>query len=216
MATLISARQWRSVIRCRERSLSWMPDFGNEASPPGLDGTRQYRSSNGGGLWRATLTAVQLRTREQVLAWFATEVLLKGGMEPIDVPLLLDRYQPQLEAGTSIAVRAIMGGWPARAVTGRVTTEGTTTLEAGQHFSVYDATTYGWRLHRIAVVAATEFPERFDLTFWPPTRFVVADDQPLEIDDPHCVMRLASSDAMDLDLERRVRGEPSVSFVEAY
>lgn len=214
--SLVSAAQWPDVIKCRERSLSWMSDFGNQASPPGLDGTRQYRSLNGGGLWRAVLNVVQLRTREQILAWMAMEVLLKGGAMPVDVPLLLYRYQPRLEAGTSIAVRAIMGGWPARAVTGRVTTEGTTTLEPGQHFSIYDGTTYGWRLHRIAAVAATEFPQRFDLTFWPPTRFIVPDDEPLEIEEPRCVMRLAESDAMDLELELRKRGGPSVVFTEAY
>jgi hypothetical protein len=78
--TIPSAMPWPSALLCRERSLQWIPDYGHEASPPALDGTRQFGSSNGGGLWRAMLNGVQLRTPEHVKAWLAFEIQLRGGM----------------------------------------------------------------------------------------------------------------------------------------
>jgi hypothetical protein len=121
--TIPSAMPWPSALLCRERSLQWIPDYGHEASPPALDGTRQFGSSNGGGLWRAMLNGVQLRTPEHVKAWLAFEIQLRGGMTPIDVPLFLG-HQPRPDSGTSVNIRAD-----------------------------HDGTTYGWRLHRIETVA---------------------------------------------------------------
>lgn len=205
--TIISAMPWPSPLLLRERSLQWIPDYGHEASPPALDGTRQFGSNNGGGLWRCTLSGVQLRRPEHVKAWLAFEVGLRGGMTPLDVPLFLKGYQP------NSTVAATNGGWPARAISGRVTVSGEP-IEPGQHFSDYDSSVYGWRLHRIET-AEESSGNLVNITFWPPARFAVADSHALEITSPRCVMRLAGSGSTDLDLEYRKRGDPDASFVEA-
>lgn len=215
MATITDAEQWPEELE-RERSLRWTPDFGNEAGPPALDGTRQYRNTNGGGLWRAAFNTVQLRSRPQVLAWLATEALLQGGKTPIDVPLLLCQLQPRTADHTPIVITA-SGGWAAQAMSGRVDLENAGTLTPGMHFSDYDATIYGWRLHRIMTVSAAGSgggPNMRDITFWPPARFAVADNHQLEFDEPRCVMRLEGT--MDVELEMRRRGDPSVEFIEAF
>lgn len=211
--TIPSAMPWPTALLCRERSLQWIPDYGHEASPPALDGTRQFGSSNGGGLWRSMLNGVQLRTPEHVKAWLAFEIQLRGGMTPIDVPLFLG-HQPRPDSGTSVNIKAVNGGWAARAVSGRVELVNAQTLEAGQHFADHDGTTYGWRLHRIETVAFSS-GDLADITFWPPARFAVANNHRLEFDDPKCVMRLAGSGSTDLTLEYRKRGDPDASFVEA-
>lgn len=214
MATIVAAEQWPEILR-RERVLSWRPDFGNEAGPPALDGSRQYRNSNGGGLWRASLQAVQLRRREHVLAWLGTEVLLRGGMTPVNVPLMFYSLTPRMDVATTVITA--VGAMAARAVSGRVDLEHAGTLSAGMHFSAYDVTTYGWRLHRLSSVAAVGGqPTQRDIAFWPPLRFAVADNYAFEWDNPRCVMRLAASDVMDVELEQRKRGDPSAEFEEAY
>lgn len=216
--TIPDAMSWPDALTCRERALSWLPDFQSQASPPALDGTRQFGSSSGGGLWRCSLTAVQLRVPQHVQAWLAFEVALRGGMTPIDVPLFLGG-QPRPIIGATALITAV-GGWAARAISGRVDLEDATGLEPGQHFADYDATLYGWRLHRIETVefatsGGSGAPASYrDIVFWPPARFAVADNHALEIDNPRCVMRLAGSGSTDLDLELRKRGNPNAEFVE--
>ncbi len=213
--TIPSAMQWPAELLLRERALQWIPDFNNTASPPALDGTRQFGSSNGGGLWRANLSAVQLRRPSHIKAWLAFEIALRGGMVPIDVPLFLTGYQPTFNgAHSGVIIQAAGAGWAARAISGRVRLINADNLEAGQHFADYDATTYGWRLHRIETVSVSS-GDVVDITFWPPARFAVANTHVLEFDNPRCVMRLAGSGSTDLQLEYRKRGDPNAEFVEA-
>lgn len=211
--TIPSAAAWPEILE-RERVTSWMPDFGNESSPPALDGTRQYRSSNGGGLWRANFKAAQLRRQAHVLAWMGMEVTLRGGMTPVDVPYCGYRPSPGgvvtvVEAAHAAAARDI-------SMAVNVTTAGP--ILPGHHFSVHSAT-LGWRLYRIEGVSAHSgggSAATYDISFWPPLRFAIADGTDLEFDHPRCVMRLSESGSMDLDLELRKRGDPSAEFEEAF
>jgi hypothetical protein len=50
----------------------------------------------------------------------------------------------------------------------------------------------------------------------PPLREATAAAVRAEFDYPKCVMKLAKPDAMDLALERRIFGAPSVQFVEDF
>lgn len=221
--TIPAAASWPAVLK-RERSLSWKPDFGNESSPPALDGTRQYRNTNGGGLWRASFLNFQLMTREQVLAWEGTEVLLRGGMTPVDVPHCA--YRPRrINPAVAIVAKAQIGGWAARAISGVIAIAHADSLIAGMHFADYDASVYGWRLYRVETAVAGEtFLDTgvgagftlYSVTFWPPARKAVADNHTLEIEDPKCVMRLAASDSMDVALELRKYGNPNAEFIEAF
>jgi hypothetical protein len=215
MATIPSAIQWPSALD-RERTLLWEQWFMNEQSPPTLDGTVQVRNINGGGLWRAARNTVQLRTKAQVLAWQGLTTQLRGGLQPIDVPLGLCAQQPKPSGGGSISI-AVVGTTAARAVAMRVVLTSSGEVLPGMHFSDYDASIYGWRLYAIDTVAAVMGqPTQRDITFWPPLRFAAADAHALEFDEPRCVMKLQASDSMMLELDLRKRGDPSAQFIEAF
>lgn len=193
----------------------WQYAFMNESSPPTLDGTIQVRNSNGGGLVHASLNGVQLRTQEQIIAWQAFEVAIKGGLEPVDVPLLLCAQKPNPVSSGNLSIKAV-GDVAARAVSMRIELENADEVPAGIHFSDYSAL-YGWRLYFIGTVATViSHPTWRDITFGPPLRFAIADGHELEFEEPRCVMRLATSDAMAMELEYRKRGNPSASFIEAF
>jgi hypothetical protein len=81
------------------------------------------------------------------------------------------------------------------------------TLQPGQVFSL------GERLYQITDVIDLTGTLR-QLSFMPPAREAVAADTELEFTNPVCRMRLASDDAMALDLDMNKRGFPSVDFVE--
>ena len=207
-ATIIAPESWPDTLR-REKALSWIPDFQNQAGPQGLDGTRQYRNTNGGGLWRCHFNGEQLFHVEHVRSWLGMEVLLRGGITPVNVPLMLWRYQPAPGA----AITSV-GGWAARAITGTIHSAATIPLP-GMHFSDFDGTTYGWRLHRIASAVAAG-SDNYTVTFWPPARFAVVNGHALETENCKCVMRLATTDSMDIELEQRRRGNPNAEFEEAF
>lgn len=213
--TIVDAAQWPEILE-RERSISWIPEFFNERGPPGLDGTSQYRNSIGGGLWRAVFAGVQLRRSDHRRAWLEMEVVLRGGATPIDVPLLL--CDPSSSPTTPVTTDA---EWPARSIGGRIAiadnADDYPLLKAGVHFS-FNHSQYGWRLHRIESVTPVVGQEsaKKDITFWPPTRQLAPISKTLVFNNPRCVMRLASSNSMDLELEMRKRGNPNAEFIEAY
>jgi hypothetical protein len=196
----------------RERALTWAPDFMNEAGPPSLDGSRQFRSLSGGGAWRSTFDGVQIRTAAHRKAWRALEVTLKGGMTPVDVPVCAERPR-QAGGGMAVSIVAVTPGWAARAVAGRIDLVDSTVIEPGMFFSDYDATTYGWRVYLIDSVTPVSGTQ-YDITFWPPARFAVAAAHGLEFEEPRCVMQLAASDAMNMELAQRRFGDPGADFIE--
>lgn len=200
----------------RERSLSWVPFFQNERGPATLDGTYQSRNANGGGLWEATFNGVQIRNAQHRKDWRAFQIAARGGMQPINVPCCAER--PRSTQGTTPQIYTV-DGWAARAVSGRVELVDSTEIEAGMFFSDYDAAVYGWRLYLIEEVTTPGSPGAAnyrDITFWPPARFAagLTGSHLLEFDHPRCVMQLASSDSMDLELEQRRFGNPTAEFIE--
>jgi hypothetical protein len=219
MATIVSAVQWPDVLK-RDRIVSWTPEFQNTVSAPTISGQRQVANLNGGGLWRASFESVYLRTPEQIRAWRAMQIRLQGGLVPIDVPVCLHVQQPfPVASGRPDFASAItvvtVGSTAARAVALRLSITLAGTIAEGQFFSVYDATTYGNRLHMIDTVAAVGGqPAQRDITFWPPLRFALSGGATLEFKSPKCVMALDRSDAMLLKHENRKRGTSDVSFVE--
>lgn len=214
MPTIIAALAWPAALE-REQSLSWMPQWGNEYSPPTLDGTVQVRNTNGGGLWTATFGNIPLWTRAEILAWQEMEGLLMGGLEPVRVPLLLCRQEPTPSSGVIDIVT--VGSSAARATTIVVDLINSGALSAGMHFSYNHTVALGHRLYRIKTVSAVSgFPTRRSLTIWPPLRAAIASVQSLRFEDPLCVMRLAAPDVMKLELQLRKRGQPSASFIEAF
>ena len=76
-----------------------------------------------------------------------------------------------------------------------------------------------FRAQLAAVAAVADVvgqPTQRSLTIWPPLRASIDDDLARVFDEVRCVMKLATSDAMKNELDLRVSGMPSVSFVEAF
>ena len=214
MATLITAYSWPAALE-RERSVTWQPQWGNNYSPPTIDKTIQVSNTDGGGLWLATFANVTVWSRAQVLAWQEMEVLLMGGLEPVNLPMLLCNQEPTPTSG-AIEIRTV-GATAARATTIVVNLVNSGALVAGMHFSYnFTAALLGHRMFRIKTVAAViGQPTQRSLTIWPPLRAAIADAQELRFRLPLCVMKLAAPDVMKLDLDLRRRGAPSANFIEA-
>lgn len=213
MATIPDALTWPTNME-RERSMSWMPQFGNESSPPTLDGTVQVRNGNGGGLWTASFNGMVVNTRARALVWQQLEVRMMGGLEPVDVPFMAYTQKPYTSLG-SIVIRTV-GAVAARATAMTINLVQSGDVNPGMHFSRYHAT-YGHRMYRIATVAGVSgMAGQRAITIWPPLRAAIGAAALLEFDKPLCVMKVATPDSMRLELDLRKRGTPSVSFVEAF
>ncbi len=198
------------------------------AAPASIGGATQVVASDA-GVWKATFGDIRVTGQDGVLSWRAIATLLEGRLGSVLVPLCRG-YQPVLQdpdalydpvphdddtffdddtgyAGSTTSVHFASGA-AVRAVSATVTIGYGGTLQPGQHFSV------GERLYRLrSVVYAND--TQASITFRPPLREAVAAGIPLEFDDPVCRMRLASDGEMDLELQMRRWGSPSVNFLEA-
>jgi hypothetical protein len=196
------------------------------AGPASVSGKTQVVSSDA-GIWKATFGNLVIRDRDAVLAHRALSALLEGRLGTILIPLCRG-YQP-VPAGAEdaglydpvphgdgtpfgddseyhggvIDVTAAADA-PVRAVSMTVTVDVAGDIQSGQHFSI------GERLYRVRSFAT----DTGILTFRPPLRELVPAGARLEFDDPVCRMRLASDDAMDLELSLRRFGSPTVNFIE--
>jgi len=199
------------------------------AAPANVYGIGQVISQDA-GIWRATFGDIHVRGRDPVVAFRGIATELEGRINTILVPLCRS-YQPHapgsVEAGifdivphndgayfeddtgyvsSSIyAYNAFTAEARATALTIGVVYGGT--LEPGHHFSV------GGRLYRIKTVSYSS-PGIANVTIRPPVREAIPSGTHLEFDDPVCRMRLATDTEMDLSLDMRRQGNPTVNFVE--
>ncbi|RUM99038.1 hypothetical protein EET67_05210 [Pseudaminobacter arsenicus] len=210
------------VLPARDVSFDIAPR--NLAAPSSVSGATQVVSSDA-GIWKAKLGGIVINRRDRVLAFRAIANLLEGRLNSILVPLCRG-YQP-VPAGseplydqvphsddaffdddTGYAGRVIdvvtVGSMALRAVSGTVSVNYAGTIEPGQHFSV------GERLYRVRSFNA----DTGAITFRPPLREAVPAGTNLEFDDPVVRMKLATDDAMNLDLALRRFGSPTVNFIE--
>jgi hypothetical protein len=216
----------------RERSTRWALT-GNTITPGQTSaGAFPVTRMDGGGLWVAELSNISLATADHIRAWRAIAALADGGAEPIIVPrcekltfpapiidgspvyswgevphsdgaLFSDDtgyYQPVVEAEAASA-----GALRATSMDVTITTGGE--LQGGETFSI-EHPTMG---HRCYVIGSVDGDT---ITFRPPLREAVSAGTALEFDQPKCLMRLASGDAMALTLDMRRFGGPSATFVE--
>lgn len=196
------------------------------AGPSSVNGKTQVVSSDA-GIWKVTFSGVAVRDRQSVLAFLGISTILEGRLVPILVPLCrgyqpvppeaaeYDLYDPVLHddetpfsdgseyQGGVISVTAADDA-PVRAVSMTVDVELAGEIQPGQHFSI------GERLYRVRSFDT----DTGELSFRPPLREAVEAGARLEFDDPVCRMRLATDDAMDLELALRRFGSPTVNFIE--
>ncbi|MDH6229606.1 hypothetical protein M2281_000178 [Mesorhizobium soli] len=197
--------------------------------PASVSGKSQTASSDA-GLWKATFGNVVVNNRQRVICWRAIETLLEGRLNAILIPRGRD-YQPRvggsLDADLLAAVPHSDGGLfddgrgyigqvtnvhlagsvAPRAVSASIIIKSGGRIEPGQDFSI------GERLYRLRSVNYTS-PTAAAITFRPPLREAAALGDRLEFDDPVCRMKLATDDAMDLELALRRFGNPTVNFIE--
>lgn len=197
------------------------------SAPPSIAGATQVIASDA-GIWKATFGDVRVSGADAVLTWRAIATLLEGRTGKILVPLCRG-YQPVLgdpadlydavphdddtlfdddtgHVGSTTSVHFVSGA-SVRAVAATVAIDYGGTLQPGQHFSV------GERLYRLRSVSYVNDTQA-SITFRPPLREAAPAGTWLEFDDPACRMRLASDAEMDLELQMRKWGTPSLSFVE--
>lgn len=201
------------------------------AAPSSISGITQVVASDA-GIWKATLGEIDIRRREQILAFRAIGVRLEGRLNPIVVPLC-GAWQPRPPGpadGSSLLAAvphsdeaffsdgsgyvgivnsvSLADALAVRATTADIVIDAGGTIEPGQHFSI------GNRLYRIRSVDYTSETEA-TITFRPPLREAADAGAALEFDDPVCLMRLATDNEMDLELALHRYGSPTVTFLEA-
>jgi hypothetical protein len=182
--------------------------------------------SDGGGFWQAKLNNVRFRDRLDTLLWRALRQIANGGVVPLIVyrrdttwapfpgslteSILPDNYA-YFDNGagyyTPIIDVTCSGGAALRATSMSVNLKNCAALQGGECFSIKHPT-FGWRLYEIATVTDNV------ITFNPPLREAIVDGDRLEFDRPRCLMKLASSSAMDLNNTTYPFSLASVVFVE--
>ena len=102
---------------------------------------------------------------------------------------------------------ALVGALPARAISANIVISFGGEIEPGQHFSI------GERLYRVRTINYTDATHA-TITFRPPLREAAGAGAVVDFDDPVCRMRLATDNAMDLELALHRFGQPTVLFLE--
>lgn len=201
-------------------------------------GVMPLTRTDGGGIWKATLSDVPLMTADHVRAWRAFAATCEGGATPIILEMCDKRYAPvPIVSGhplTSASVPhsddsvhddgtpydgfvagAVIGdGYALRSTSILILLDNDVMLRGGEHFSIDHGDPLSHRLYRVASVIQTDDGPLCEIR--PPLRAGVNLGTTLNFDHPKCVMRLATPDAMDLALTQRKFGNPSASFVEAF
>src|SRR5262245_21213739 len=223
----------------RENAILWELTGTTISGGQTSSGVMQITRLDGGGLWKARLADVPLVTIDQVLAWRATTAYCDGGAQPIILPMCDLRHAPiPLINGQRIfhiddvphsdnsphdddtpyahniqttIIAFADGPLPLRTTSIAIHVTQGGIRKGGQYLSI-DHPTVGPRLYRIVEITF-DFGAGGVCNIRPPLReALTAAQTPLEFNHPACVMRLASSDAMDLTLQLRKYGNPTVDF----
>lgn len=218
------------VLIARDRL--WSPS--NGAARDGgrtLGGIRRTTTWQAGGAWRATLSGIWIRTREQILAAQAMDALLDGGATKIAVGRCPGRTAPVLGAYVPFSDGAIFrdgaafesGGPNGVLVSGADKFATALTFDwsgppllGGEDFSV--ETTEGPRLHRIArfdSITVTPTGHRYVAELRPPLRAPVSAGDQMNFARPHCLMQLDNAGSFAAMLEINRTGRFDAEFVEA-
>lgn len=197
-----------------------------------LGGAMPLARLDGGGLWSCSMQDVQVSTPDQIRAWRALSALLDNGATPVILEARDERAAPWPTTGssgvtstnddgstpsdgtlyTSDVISATLAADAAlRATTLQITIEDAAALAGGEFFSILHDT-YSHRLYRIGSVEQSGTSAT--VTIRPPLREATLAGATLDFDHPKCVMQLATPDAMDLMLNRRMFGQSSPRFIE--
>lgn len=226
----------------REKTHSW--NLVGVAATPGqtAQSFAPIVRSDGGGYWSCSMTDVSLSgtrkadIKQLTLLWRAIRQICDGGVNSIIVPRNDALFRPwptgvSQSSGTNIphsdgslfsdgvgyyqpTIDIRCAGASLRGTELDVTIHYGGQLQGGESFSI-NHPTMGWRMYEIATVK--RFTDiNFRISFMPPLREdVPEDDVRLEFDRPRCMMRLVSTNSMDLSVQPWTFNSASTAFIEA-
>ncbi|MGJ4888961.1 hypothetical protein ACQR1Y_12245 [Bradyrhizobium sp. HKCCYLRH3099] len=226
----------------RDTALTWQIGGRSISAGQTGSGVEPTAETSGGGLWRAELASVRIRTPDEVRCWRVLEGLLDSGAAQVIVTMCDKRYFPVPEVngapllsygdlpvtddGTNTALfdddtgiaQPVVVAYVAEDAALRATEIAISFVQSGElmggeHFSI-DHPNLGPRIYRIVKVVEEEGASR--VTIRPPLREAVQALTDVEFDAPACVMKVASAESMRLTLDQRRRGSPTASFIESF
>lgn len=217
-----------NILRPRDRQI----DLAARTATPGsaLTGFAQVASSDA-GVWVATLGQILVQGPAQIRLFRQIDALLEGMLNTLLVPacegsrrpyptgITAADYEPEPHSddtlfsdGSGYLPRQIIATLDAAAALGatQVTIAKDTIgeIEGGMRFSI------GHWLYEVRYVDSQDDTTAV-LKIRPPLRVAAEAGDFVDFDWPHCLMRLASDQEMNLSLELSKRGTKDVSFVEA-
>jgi hypothetical protein len=204
-------------------------------------GAFPFGRRDGGGLWLATLTNINLRADDDVRAFRAVRMAAQGGVVPIFVPRNDTGLAPWPLDGDGKPIKSYgdipfsddslfsddtgffqnvidvvtVGASTLRQTTLPVQVNYGSALRGGECFSILHPVE-SWRMYEVVSIATAAGSSQLTLTIEPPLRDDVPIGTQLDFDNPRCTMRLAKPDSMDLDLTTYPYPRPAVDFVETF
>lgn len=158
--------------------------------------------------WVITLGNVPIRNKTELEAWRVVQTALEGRLGTCLVPFYDSKRSPWPGGvpGATITVTAD-GAMAAGDTSGNIDVTAGATPKPGMKFSAGE---YGYELKTVGVPTGSSYP----VTFRPPLRESIADNDPLEFAHPIVRCRLRSDDGMSLALDLQCFCVKSVEFEE--
>lgn len=216
-------------------------NLGGNLEGPGITdaGTMPESRTDGGGLWLAQWPDIHLRRGADARTFGALRMRSSGSAAPIVVPCLTP-FQPALilSNGRRLAdwgdiphddgsvhddgsgydqpliVAEAVNAAALRATSLTIAFEAAITLKNRECFSVLHAD-MNWRLYEINWVE-TDLAGHIFVKFLPPLRQAIAAGEPLEFDNPRCVMKVEGIDGMEQDIGAFPYGPVGARFRETF
>lgn len=192
----------------REREVAW--NLAASTVSPGQSsfGNFQIVRLDGGGVWTAQWFDVSVMTAAHVRTFRSIAAQAENGA----TPLVVSRCESRQRLPGTLAT--VAGATALRATDIKIALTAGAAIQAGEIFSISHPN-QGWRMYEIKSAVATGGGQ-YLVSFRPPLREAAANGDKVEFDSPRCTMRLASPSAMNLSLDLRKFGAPSVDFVEYF
>lgn len=220
MATLV----WPNFYA---EEIDWRLYGGTVSGGTSLGGVTQVGHLSGGPMWRVSLGAIVLATRDDLLAARAMQAALDGGATPVIVAANECWFTPQ-ESATGVphsddspfsddalysggTIEASFGASAAlRAASVTLNLTGATSLRGGEHFSV-DHAAEGRRMYRImGITGGTD--EAPVVSIRPLLREAVSSGDLVDFNRPSCLMHLVGE--LAVPSQHGVWAETGVTFEE--
>jgi len=219
------------------KSLKFRPSLVSISGDVALDGTERFETRDGGGKWKATMSAV-LWTLDKIRAAEAVEALAYGGVTIFEVPFWQYGAEPYplgsaggtvthsdgspfsdgapYVSGTISITAAEDTALRSSTIKLNITVAGT--IKGGEHFSISHNPPRGYsseagkRLYRIMQYdASTQIA-----TIWPPLRAAVTAGTILDFDNPGLTMRLMNAETFMDDITPPIISQAQPQFTEAF